>query len=91
MCFAVYIGTDQPLSTSVWNEAQRQCYLAELVEKDKPARQHFSKPYVYFAGSHIQCSCGFFHNSLVFTDDPKMMHQYKESQRSARVLVAVLE
>lgn len=91
MCFAVYIGTDQPSPTAAWNETQRQFYLTELAEKDEPARQHFSKPYVYYAGSHLQCGCGFFHDSVVFTDDPEMMHQYEESQRSAFGLVAVLE
>ena len=91
MCFAVYIGTDRPLATSMWNDAKRQFYLNELAEKDEPARQHFSKLYVYYAGSHLQCSCGFFHNSMVFTDDPEMMQKYEESQKSARALATVLE
>jgi hypothetical protein len=91
MCLALYIGTDQPLATSLWSERQRQFYLAELATKDEPARQHFSKPYVYYAGSHLQCSCGFFHNCMVHTDDPEMMRQYEESQQSARALVSTLE
>jgi len=90
MCFAVYIGTDKPLATSQWNEADRQLYLADLAQKDDPARQHFSKPYVYYAGSHTQCGCGFFHNSMVFTDDPAMMREYEETQKSACALAAVL-
>ncbi len=91
MCFAVYIGTDRPLATSQWNEADRQVYLTDLAEKDEPARQHFSKPYVYYSGAHTQCGCGFFHNSMVFTDDPNMIREYEASQRSARALIAVLE
>lgn len=91
MCFAVYIGTDKPLATSRWNEADRKLYLADLAEKDESARQHFSKPYVYYAGSHTQCGCGFFHNSMVFSDDPEMMREYGETQQSARALVTVLE
>jgi hypothetical protein len=91
MCYAVYIGTDQPLATSEWREKDCLCYLTELAEKDHPARQHFSKPYVYYAGSHLGCSCGFFHNSMVFTDDPAMMTEYEKTQNSTRALIALLE
>lgn len=91
MCFAVYIGTDRPLPTSQWDEQTRRFHLAPLAEKDEPARRHFSKPHIYYAGSHLQCGCGFFHNSLVFTDDADMMREYEDSQRSARSLVQVLE
>jgi len=91
MCFAIYIGTDIPLATSAWSKDQRKVYLSDLAEKDEAARQHFSKPYVYYAGSHLQCSCGFFHNSMVFTDDPEMMRAYEETQQSARALVSILE
>lgn len=91
MCFALYIGTDQPLVASQWNEAEPRFYLAALTDKDKPARQHFSKPYVYYVGSHLKCGCGFFCNSIVFTDDPGMMREYEETQQSARALVTILE
>lgn len=91
MCYAIYIGADQPLATSEWKEKDCLCYLTELAEKDQPARQHFSKPNVYYAGSHLQCSCGFFHNSMVFTDDPAMMAEYEKTQNSARALIAILE
>jgi hypothetical protein len=90
MCFAVYIGTDMPLTTSEWDDTSRQVYLAPLAEKDEPVRRLFSKTHVYYAGSHLQCSCGFFHNTVVFTDDPKAMEEYKDSQRSAHQLIQVL-
>ena len=91
MCFAVYIGTDHPLRTSEWNEESRQFYLTSLAPKDEPAKQHFSKSYIYYAGSHTRCSCGFFNNSMVFTDDADMMREYEKSQQSAKALVEVLE
>ena len=90
MCYAVYIGTDHPLQTAEWDEDDRQFCLAPLAEEDEPVRSCFSKPYIYYAGSHLRCSCGFFYNSLVFTDDPEMMRHYEASQRSAQALVAVL-
>ena len=91
MCFAVYIGTDQPLPTSQWDAEARSFYLAPLTAKDEPVRMRFSKQHVYYAGSHLQCSCGFFHNSMVFNDDSDMMQAYEDSQRSARALAGVLE
>ncbi len=91
MCFALYIGTDGPLETSEWSESRRKFYLAPLGARDEVVKRHFSKPYVYYAGSHLQCGCGFFHNSLVFTDDPDMMRAYAESQESAGALVEVIQ
>ena len=91
MCFALYIGTDRPLATSEWSEERRQFYLAALSERDEVVRHHFSKHNVYYAGSHLQCGCGFFQNSLVFTDDQDMMRSYEESQQSARALVEVIQ
>jgi hypothetical protein len=56
MCYAIYIGTDQPLATSEWREKDCLCYLKELAERDQPARQHFSKPYVYYVSSPETCT-----------------------------------
>lgn len=91
MCYAVYIGSEKPLPTSEWVEGETLCYLKELAEKDQPVCCHFSKPFVYYAGSHLHCSCGFFHNSMVFTDDHGMMQAFEETQKSVRALIAVLE
>ena len=91
MCYAVYIGTDHPLPTAAWDEMARKVYLTDLTEKDEPVRAWFSKPHLYYAGSHLRCGCGFFINSMVFTDNPEMMREYETSQQSTRTLIAMLE
>ena len=91
MCFAVYLGTDHPLQTCQWDAQSRRVYLAALTVDDEPVRPHFSTEYVYYAGSRLRCSCGFFGSGMVFTDDPDMMREYEESQESAGALVVILE
>jgi hypothetical protein len=91
MCYAVYLGTSEPLHTSGWNEDTKAVYVAAPSEKDEPVRAWFTKPHIYYVGSHLQCGCGFFHNGLVFTDDAEMMRAYEASQSSVRSLVAILE
>ncbi len=59
MCMMVYIASDYPLPTRPWDEARPRFCIQELTEHDEPVRRHFSKPHVYYAGSHEGCGCGF--------------------------------
>jgi hypothetical protein len=58
MCLSVHIASDLPLPVSTWNPDARAFYL-EAVPIDAPVRGRFSLPFVYFAGSHLGCGCGF--------------------------------
>jgi hypothetical protein len=58
MCLSVHIASAVPLPVGVWNPEARAFYL-ELVPEDAPIRDRFSLPFVYFAGSHLGCGCGF--------------------------------
>jgi hypothetical protein len=58
MCLSVHIASDAPLAIGVWNPDARAFYL-EVVPEDAPVRARFSLPFVYFAGSHLGCGCGF--------------------------------
>ncbi|MCA9408591.1 MAG: hypothetical protein H6755_05890 [Candidatus Omnitrophica bacterium] len=60
MCYAVYLGTDQKLNTSKWDEKSPAFYVEEVVDKDEVSvKQHFSKSNIYYVGSHEGCGCGF--------------------------------
>ncbi len=60
MCLVIYLAADRPLPLIPWNEHARGFHVTELAgEKDEGVRDQFSKPYVYFAGSHTICGCGF--------------------------------
>ncbi|MGB5416243.1 MAG: hypothetical protein WBN01_16505 [Polyangiales bacterium] len=59
VCIAVYIAANRPLPTIDWDESQPAFYVATLGKDEEPVRNQFTKPHVYYAGSHEGCSCGF--------------------------------
>ena len=59
MCLAVYLGSSLELPESKWNEAAPAFYLEPAGSHEDEARRQFSLPYVYYAGSHEGCGCGF--------------------------------
>ena len=58
MCLSVHVASATPLPVGVWNPDARAFYL-EAVPEDAPVRDRFSLPFVYFAGTHLGCGCGF--------------------------------
>ena len=70
MCMMVYIASDCLLPTSAWDETRPSFHVRELVERDEPVRRQFSKPHVYYVGSHEGCGCGFQYGQYAgFEDD----------------------
>lgn len=59
MCMMVYVASDYPLPTLAWDTTRPGFHVRELDECDEPVRQQFSKPCVYYVGSHEGCGCGF--------------------------------
>jgi hypothetical protein len=59
MCMMVYIASDYPLPTSPWKPSEPGFHVSDLTERDDLVRRQFSKPFVYYAGSHEGCCCGF--------------------------------
>ena len=59
MCMVVYIASDYPLPTSAWDQTRPRFYVEEVSDREASVRRHFSKPCVYYAGSHEGCGCGF--------------------------------
>lgn len=66
MCYAMYIAADKPLPLLEWDEAHRSFYVREIDAREQGVRVQFTKPNVYYAGSHIKCGCGFVSLSLHF-------------------------
>lgn len=61
MCKVLYIGASESLPLIPWTEEEPGFYVSSLErELDREARAQFSLPYVYYAGSHELCGCGFF-------------------------------
>ena len=60
MCMLVYIASDSPVRLIPWDPNDRGFHLQEPSgERDESVRRQFSKPFVYYAGSHLGCGCGF--------------------------------
>ena len=59
MCLMIYIGSDTPLPLIDWNEKERAFNVSELTKYEQKAAAQFELPYVYHAGSHQGCGCGF--------------------------------
>lgn len=80
MCFMLYLASDVPLPTSEWKKEANGFFLSEAKQLgDIPtALRHFSKPHVYYAGSHEGCGCGFFFGK---DDDPEEYEKRKDSVR----------
>lgn len=85
MCYMLYLGSDVPLPTSEWEEDSPAFYLSCDEEEIKDAKPHFTKPEVYYAGSHEGCGCGFFFDK---NDEPE---DYEIRKSSVRELVKMLQ
>lgn len=55
----VYISADQPLPLIEWQEDKPAFYVCELAQDETRVTKQFTKPFVYYAGSHQGCGCGF--------------------------------
>jgi hypothetical protein len=59
MCKMLYVAAVQPLPLISWQPSNPGFWVRELKEAEAGVRQQFSKPYVYYVGSHQGCGCGF--------------------------------
>ena len=55
MCYEIYIASDQPIKTIDWDDNDRKLNVNKLETKDKIIQTIFSKPYIYYIGSHLKC------------------------------------
>ena len=72
-CATVYLAAEAPLRLIEWRDEMPGFFVADLETKnDELVRVQFAKPYVYFAGSHTHCGCGFNYGRISnFERDPE--------------------
>lgn len=67
MCHALYLGTDESLSTVHTADAEGPFFVRELESKyDRQVIDKFSKPHVYYAASWQGCGCGWYPETRPF-------------------------
>ena len=84
MCYAIYIASDTPCQPSSWDESNPGFYLKSLDKREKVVTMHFTKPYVYYAGSHEGCGCGFF-------TDPEYHDEGDDLEQSRRSISSLVD
>ncbi|WP_165223088.1 hypothetical protein [Aquisphaera insulae] len=86
----VYVASDYPLPTSAWDETRPCFYVEELSDRDKSVRGQFSKPCIYFVGSHEGCGCGFQYGQYEgLEEDLEQLAAARESRRRLSEFLAV--
>ncbi len=68
----IYIGASQPLDRIAWNDTAPAFYVGDLHESELAVRAQFGSSFVYHAGSHEGCGCGFQYGQYPeFEDDER--------------------
>jgi hypothetical protein len=86
MCYEIYIASDKPLKTIHWDEKNRKLNVNKIDPKDEIIRKVFSKPHIYYIGSHLKCGCGFFYESSLTLDcdEREVARQVNQSQEELK-------
>jgi hypothetical protein len=92
MCLLVFIASEYELPTLSWDQEQPRFHVTELTERDEPVRSKFSKPHVYYAGSHEGCGCGFQYGEYDgFEEEANLLDMQNSRRRLAEYLVVALQ
>ena len=92
MCFALYLGADEPLPVLLVGDVEEQFYLRALEgSNDQAALDKFSKPYVYYAASWQDCGCGWFVEpvQIALTAKRRAQMRSKAEELTAQCVVAL--
>ncbi len=68
MCMALYLAADAPVTEITPSMPPRPLSARPIEGTEEAVRAHFTKPHVYFLGSHTGCSCGFQYGECVKED-----------------------
>ena len=89
MCYALFIASEKPIQLRSRNKYEPGFYVTDLPERKETVIAQFSKPNVYYAGSHEGCGCGFVYDDL--SPDAKDAFTENElAKQSVRDLVEFL-
>src|SRR5262247_3335701 len=89
MCMMVYIAASQPLDLVVWNEALPAFHVSDLHETEVSVKAQFRSAYVYYAGSHEGCGCGFQYGEYEGFEEEADLPQKRQSRRALAEFLAV--
>jgi hypothetical protein len=59
MCKMLFVAADEPLPLIPWQQNNPAFWVREIREAEAGVRKQFTKPYIYYVGSHEGCGCGF--------------------------------
>jgi hypothetical protein len=83
MCLFIYVASDYPLPEIPWNEKNPAFFVtSEIGSEAECVRNNFTKPYVYYAGSHEGCGCGFGYDTDYELEN--MMKDYPDDLAKAK-------
>src|SRR5262245_17262888 len=82
MCTVFYVAAEVPLPELPERMPPAPLSARPIRDAEEAVRVHFSKPHIYFLGSHTGCSCGFQYGEYVDED--------AEGRESVRQLGAYL-
>jgi hypothetical protein len=78
MCLAVYIASNKPLPLISWVEEKPAFYVGEISKNEAAVKKQFKYQYIYYAGSHEGCGCGFFKDGEVGEDLAQVEVNYRD-------------
>src|SRR4051812_13897629 len=76
MCLALYIASNQPLSLVPYIKDAPSFYVTEISGYELRVKKQFTLPYVYYAGSHEGCGCGFMKDGEIGEELEKVEDNY---------------
>jgi hypothetical protein len=86
----IYVASDYALPTSAWDQGRPGFHVTELAERDEPVRRQFSKPCIYYVGSHEGCGCGFQYGEYEdLEEDPAALAAARDSRRQLAEFLSV--
>lgn len=81
MCMVLYVVSDDPLPTLAWDESRPAFHVIDLDQRGEPVRRQFTKPYVYYVGSHEKCGCGFQYGEYEDFEEEQDLPQKRDSRQ----------
>lgn len=91
MCMMVYVASDYPLPALAWDQARPNFHVIELDDREEPVRCRFSKPYVYYVGSHEGCGCGFQYGEYTGFEEADLAQRQASRRCLAEFLAVALQ
>lgn len=85
----LYIASDRPVPLVAWNDGAPSFNVSKLNENSKAVRQRFSKPHIYYLGSHQGCSCGFSYGRDTYDEEEESAARESVRRLSAYLAQAI--